>query len=147
MSTIISREQFLQDVRTEVEALKANATQEEVGKLDIETFNPMKMDKCIYGQMTGSCENERAKKLMDKACVRVTNNKDSRTFENKNFDDVSDNINGVYKRQTWVPTGWHERDYGYLSMVETYIFLSGSNPKNIMDYLKGEVETLELPLI
>lgn len=141
----ITKEQFLQDVRTEVEALKANATQEEIAKLNFETFNPMKMDRCIYGQMTGSCENKRAKELMDKACVRVTN-KDSRSFENRNFDDVVDKINGAYEQQTWVPTGWHERDYGYLSMVETYIFLSGSKPKNIMDYLKGNVETLELPL-
>lgn len=103
------------------------------------------MDNCIYGQMTGSCENSRAKELMDKACVRVTN-KDSNSFEHRKFEEVIDKINGAYEQQTWVPKGFHERNYTYLSMVEAYIFLNGSSPKNIMDYLKGEVETLELPL-
>jgi len=144
-TTLITKEQFLADVRTEVESLKQNATPEEVARLNIEDFNPMNMSKCIYGQMTGSCENKRAKELMDKACVRVTRD-DSRKFENKSFDEVAGKINGEYTQQTWKPRGWHDRDYDYLSMVEAYIFLKGSSPKNIMDYLKGEVDTLELPL-
>lgn len=146
MSTVISREQFLQDVRTEVEALKANATPYEVGKLNIETFDADSQALCIYGQMTGSCSSFRAKQLMDASCVRVTSS--SSFIDNKYFEDVAEKINGDYTGQTW-EDDWgdaYHRAFSYLSMVEMYIFLKGSSPKNIMKYLKGEVETLELPL-
>jgi hypothetical protein len=146
MSTVISREEFLQDVRIEVEALKANATPREVAKLNIETFNADSKSLCIYGQMTGNCSSYRAKELMDASCVRVTNS--SYEIENRPFDEVAEKINGDYAGQTW-REDWGQtyyRRFSYLSMVEMYIFLKGASPKNIMDYLKGEVETLELPL-
>jgi hypothetical protein len=147
MSTIISREQFLQDVRTEVESLKANATQEEVGKLDIETFDPDSQKFCIYGQMTGNCSSKRAKQLMDASCVRVTSS--SSFIDNRSFDSVVAKINGDYTGQTWGENdgaNYYYRRFNYLSMIEMYIFLKGASPKNIMDYIKCDVETLELPL-
>lgn len=141
----ITREQFLQDVRTEVESLKVHATKSEISELNIKTFNPMKKHLCIYGQMTGSCESKRAKELMDKACVRVTNS-DGDAFVWEKFDKVADKINGEYTGQTWEKATVSKRAYTYLSMVEAYIFLDGSSPKNIIDYLNGDVDTLELPL-
>ena len=146
MSTPISKEQFLQDVRTEVEALKANATQEEVKNLNIETFDPDSKIECIYGQMTGNCASKRAKALMDSACVRVTNS--TYFASEKTFKNLAEHINGAYEGQTWGDE-WYDgyiRRYAYISMLEMYIFLKGASPKNIIDYLKGEVETLELPL-
>ncbi len=145
METIISKEQFLQDVRTEVEGLKANATPYEISRLDLFTFDPDSKIDCIYGQMTGVCTSRRAKVLMDASCVRVTSS--CNALNSKTFDEVSDQINGDYTGQTWYEEwGNLYRKYDYLSMVEMYIFLKGASPKNIMDYLKGEVETLELPL-
>lgn len=146
MSTIISREQFLADVRTEVEGLKANATPYEIGKLDLETFNPDSQKNCIYGQMTGTCTSERAKVLMDASCVRVTSS--CNALDDKTFDEIVEQINGDYTGQTWLNnfSGGYNRRFKYLSMLEMYIFLKGASPKNIMDYLQGEVETLELPL-
>lgn len=143
----ITKEQFLQDVRTEVEVLKNNATQEEVANLNFETFRPKDANACIYGQMTGRCDTDRAKELMDKACVRVTT-EDADAFTNKNFDEVTEYINGKYDGQTWKEDhSWgSNRRYTYLSMIEAYILMLGAKPKNIIDYLKGEVETLELPL-
>ena len=145
----ITKEQFLQDVRTEVEALKANATKKEVEKLNIEHFNPDSKQDCIYGQMTGSCESVRAKELMDSACVRVTSS--TYFMGEKTFNNLSSYINGEYTGQTWTDNMYEDEDryirkYSYISMLEMYIFLKGASPKNIMDYLKGEVETLELPL-
>lgn len=144
----ITKEQFLQDVRTEVESLKANATPEEVANLNIKTFDFDNQDNCIYGQMTGSCESVRAKELMDKACVRVTN-VIKWGMRDRTFEAFKDNINGEYTGQTWGhdrTDGTYQRSYSHLSMVEYYISLDGSSPENIMKYLKGEVETLELPL-
>lgn len=143
----ITKETFLKDVRTEVEGLKANATQEEISKLNIQFFNPDNKFACIYGQMTGNCSSKRAKELMDASCVRVTKLSDN--VDEKTFDAVADKINGNYTSQTWGTTwfdGTYIRNFDHLSMIELYIFLKGASPKNIMDYLKGEVETLELPL-
>lgn len=143
----ITREQFLQDVRTEVESLKANATPEEISKLNINKFNYDRKDNCIYGQMTGSCESARAKELMDSACVRVT---DATYFQSDHSFDVQvKNINGEYTGQTWLEPygdGSYRRKYGMISMVEFYIFLKGASPKNIIDYLRGYVTELDLPL-
>jgi hypothetical protein len=143
----LTKETFLQDVRIEVEGLKANATQEEISKLNIEYFDADSKFGCIYGQMTGTCSSARAKELMDKSCVRVT--KFSDNVDDKTFDVVAKKINGKYTSQTWEKTwgnGIYSRNFNHLSMIELYIFLKGASPKNIMDYLKGEVETLELPL-
>ena len=140
----ITRKQFLADVKAEVEALKANATPEEISKLNFETFNHMKPKDCIYGQMTGDCKSPRAKELMDSACVRVMKDISGvQTIAGESFSFVQKYINGEYTGQTW---GKHGRYWEFLSMVESYICLSGSKPENIIAYLKGEVETLVLPL-
>ena len=66
----MKKSEFLADVRHEVEMLKKNATEKELGKLDFEDLDPHNAKLCIYGQMTGRCSSERAKILMDKSCIR-----------------------------------------------------------------------------
>lgn len=143
--TTISKEQFIADVRHEVEMLKKHGFKKELAQLDFSHFDYNSPRNCIYGQMTGSCESPRAKSLMTKACVRVTHVAEGVDGIVGEFDEMKDLINGKYTGQPWK----HKerfRTYNFLSMIETYICLHGSKPKNIIDYLKGEVETLELPL-
>lgn len=140
----ISKKQFLADVRTEVEALKTNAKPSELARLNFESFNPRKQDRCIYGQITGDCSSSRAKELMDKGCVRVTKGISGvEALHHEDFKNIKENINGEYTGQGW-HSGW--REYTHLSMVETYICLNGAKPENIIKYLKGEVDKLVLPL-
>lgn len=67
----ITKKQFLSDVMHEIEMLKEHATLVEKERLDFKQFDPADIQCCIYGQLTGSCESNRAKELMDLSCIRV----------------------------------------------------------------------------
>jgi len=67
----LTKSEFINDVIKEVKSLKKHATKRELSKLDFTTFNQQDPKECIYGQMTGDCESDRSKKLMDKSCIRV----------------------------------------------------------------------------
>ncbi len=136
----LTQKQFLLDVRTEVEALKKHATKDEIGNLNFSYFDPESQYGCIYGQMTGRCTSARAKELMDLSCVRVAVG-DSLAYSKKDLPDILKKINGQYNGQMW-NQGF--RNFEYLSMIETYILLADSKPKNIIAYLKGEKEKLVL---
>jgi hypothetical protein len=140
----VSKKQFIIDVKHEVEMLKKHATKEEIEKLDYVHLDPVHMGKCIYGQMTGSCESDRAKALMDLACVRVYVG--DVMIRGKEYKEIQKNMNGPYKGQMW-SNDWDngvKRSYTHLSMIETYICLIGAKNKKLIDYLKGETDTLEL---
>lgn len=129
---------------TEIESLKKHATKEEINKLDLETFHPEHESLCIYGQMTGNCKSKRAKVLMDKSCTRVWDvgcGELSLSLFGDTFTKVKSLINGEYTGQMWI--GNH-RNYSYLSALEGYIALKGANIKGIIQYLKGEIDSLKL---
>ena len=48
----------------EIETLREHATAEEKARLDYIAFDPNNGRTCIYGQMTGHCNSERANELM-----------------------------------------------------------------------------------
>ncbi len=140
----ITKKQFLADVEHEVRAIKANATPEEIEKLNFSRLNPLRPTNCIYGQMTGICNSKRAEELMNKSCIRQTvqTKYGVEDFEDKSFTEIKGLINGEYKKSTWeVSSG---RTYSYLSALEAYICLKGAKNENIIKFLKGETETLEL---
>lgn len=143
----ITKEEFLADVMHEIDMLKKHATQKEKNNLDFSEFNPMYPNSCIYGQLTGACDSKRAKSLMNKSCIRVMHLK-SGVVEllGKPFSKIKHKINGKYTKQTWDPenTTWGERCYQYLSSLEGYISLSNAKNKQIIKYIKGEIDTLKL---
>jgi hypothetical protein len=57
----MSNEQLAQ---AEAAALSIHATEEEKGRLDLETLDPGHYELCVYGQMTGDCYSERALELL-----------------------------------------------------------------------------------
>lgn len=63
----MTRAKFLSLVRTELRALKNNATKKELKKLKIDKIIVDEWKSCIYGQMTGDCDSNRAKELTEKA--------------------------------------------------------------------------------
>ena len=140
---------FLRDVRHEIESLRKNATEQEKDNLDFRTFYPNNFENCIYGQMTGDCRSPRAKELMDKSCVRVM---DIELFGNvygSNYEDKAFNVNGKYKSEkSWVDddTEYYNRNrqMNYLSVLEGYILLKNAKSENILAYIKGQINNLEL---
>lgn len=148
----MKKSEFLKDVEHEVKMLKQHATLEELSNLGFNYFDPQSPTGCIYGQMTGNCTSIRANELMNKSCVRVWDLKrmyNDELLQNKgeelSFTKVKEFINGKFDNQGW--SKWDEfyvRDYHYLSALEGYIGLKGSNVEHIFDYLTGKVDELKL---
>ena len=151
---MISKKQFIADVLYEATVLRNEMTDTEKSRLNFDTLSPEYLDKCIYGQATGHCGTRRAKKLMDKACVRVSKCiKGSLALRKRKFSDIRHMINGKNEGQGWRNNGCNVKDYSmangsrnwtYLSMIETYILLESSNNKGLIQYIKGEIDTVKL---
>jgi hypothetical protein len=137
-------EQLKEDVRKEAEALKVHATKEELAKLDFDKLDPQSPSECYYGQMTGSCASSRAHTLIAKCCsVMVVN----AGYEPEGVGVASimtkKPVSKSYMRQI--------RDDGdnitylkYISAMEAYIMLPEAKNANLIAFLRGETETLEL---
>lgn len=111
------------DVRKEAEALRVHATKEELGRLDFETMRPASSKSDIYGQMTGEFDSGRATELKRK-CTPVFVSGDIQDFN-------TIGIHECFTDFSWTP-------------IEYYILGADSNNANLIAYLRGETETLEL---
>lgn len=120
----LTKKTFLEEVRAEIETIKARATKEEIDRLDLQTFHPSRTSNCIYGQMTGDCDSERAVELMAKKY------EDIGALGSQSFTDL----------KKW---GHFEENENF-TPLEVYITMKGAKPENVIAYLKGEAETLKL---
>ena len=134
----MEKKEFLAAVEKEIISIKENATTEEIEKLNFIHLDPLHPTSCIYGQMTGDCENLRSKDLMGKGCTLV--------FDSLTFDCFEDLILCAHSRESNNSDDWSSkfRNAYYFSALETYIALGDSNNKNVIAFLKGEVKELEL---
>lgn len=137
------KQQFLKDVMHEINALKQNATQKEINRLNFDRFYHANPHQCIYGLMCKGCYTLRAKKLMDASCIRVMDLKYGVSqIEGESISSKEFKINGKNTGQGWDSMG--DRNYSHLSALEGYICTKNANNKGIIQYLKGEIQTLEL---
>lgn len=135
-----TKAQFLKDVAAEAKALKKNATKEELGELDFDTLEVANENRCVYGQMTGSCKSERAAILISSCCKRFFHNGED---DPETMEIVEQQVNGKTvdgfveqrKNQDWVK---------YFSSIEQYILTPFAQNKNLIAYLKGERKDLVL---
>ncbi len=108
-----------------MDTIKANATLEEIDKLNIGTFQYWDQDHCIYGQMTGKCNSPRAMKIMSKTystCAGRIIGRNDQKFCDLNF------FNG----------------HNYTDL-EKYIFVCKPETNvKIIKYLKGEIDSIDL---
>lgn len=63
--------ELIEQVTIEATALIKNTTPEERKKLDFSTLEPQRIDRCVYGQMTGDCNTNRAVSLMVMCAKKV----------------------------------------------------------------------------
>ena len=114
-----TRVEFIQEVMNEINHIKVIATAEEIAKLDFSTFTAYSGDLCIYGQMTGMCDSNRAKELTIK------------TYD----DEPKEEECGFLI----INTGF------YFTTLEVYLFKSKPETnEQIIQYLKNETNTLTL---
>lgn len=121
MTTTYTFEQLKEDVKKEAEALRVHATKDEREKLCLELLDPNHTDFCYYGLMTGECDSPRAIELIGKCTLKF------------------------YKQAR---EGFCPADKGVIanrwSPIELYGTLPEARNANLIAYLRGETETLEL---
>jgi len=150
----IKKTEFLQAVEAEVHAIKLHATTDEIEKL-LSSFDGENRANCVYGQLTGSCESPRAKELMELSCQRVVatelNSKRRLRFVSSFFIKAIPRKTFTALKNFVRPAGtglkmWdeEERNYDYLSALETYILTDNSNDTSIINFLRGTSDSLDL---
>lgn len=129
------KERLIKMVTQEIENIKLHATKEEIDKLDILSLDPAVGSECMYGQMTGHCRSIRAVELIKKCTVKYTEGGRAVYCEIISKKDAI--IEATDK-------GYFYSDYEYLSMLEYFIIDYDYNNRDIIAYLRGETDTLNL---
>lgn len=143
MTTTYTFEQLKEDVKKEAEALRVHATQEERAKLDYGNLYPAYGSYDVYGQMTGHCYSMRAAKLMYKCAKRFFKNDLLTTTSNYSSVEiiienmVGEKVENLIKERTKVKSP-------HYSAIEAYTLLPEAENANLIAYLKGETDTLNL---
>lgn len=113
-------------VKIEADGIKIYANDAEINKLDFSELDPSEEKFCIYGQMTGSCYSHRAADIISK----IT----------KPFSHLIDNFKPA--REVLFDEKLPFRcDF---TPIEFYIFQKDAKNENIINYIKGKSEILEL---
>lgn len=143
-----TKKQFLEDVKKEAVALKENATAEELERLDFNTLDPEDYTECIYGQMTGSCLEERACELIFNCCARYVTTGRNEDLGSDSFMQLCRQINGSKIRGVDNPVQLLETREDsiieHYSALEAYIMTPFAKNKNLIDFLKGNRKDLVL---
>lgn len=144
MTTTYTFEQLKEDVKKEAEALRVHATAEELAKLSIDELRPSNVSHCIYGQMTGNCYSFRAATLINKCCKRYFRKSIMPDFfkHNTSFENIQMGVNGIVVKD--FVEHRTKCDEVHFSAIEAYILLHEAKNANLIAYLKGETNTLEL---
>lgn len=117
----------------EAEKLKMFATKEEISKLNLSTFEPDDRLNCIYGQMTGNCNSERANELIMNCAKRIYD-----TSEARNDCFIQCKLGGKPY------SVFRFRINEFISPIELIIYRDITSGPKIINYLKGETKTLTL---
>jgi hypothetical protein len=142
MTTTYTFEQLKEDVRKEAEALRVHATKEEIDRLDFKQLDPEAINGCIYGSMTFSCDSARAIELITKCACRYVADNSLNYIASEGFDRIAKHANGSTVSD--LAGQRHGSDLAHYSAIEAYILLPEARNENLIAYLKGETDNLEL---
>lgn len=120
------KQDLIQKVIAEATALRVHATASELAKLNFERLKPNSPWLCIYGQMCDFCNGDRAIELLNK-CAEPFSESGVR-FEETNL--------GFEYRNSLGPV------VGIWSAIEFYILRRFAKKRPLVEYIKGERETL-----
>lgn len=136
MTTTYTFEQLKEDVRKEAEALRVHATKEELGKLNLDYLDSTDRTRCIYGQMTGNCFSQRSAELINNCAI---------THFNELPDTIEEMTSSVTERPKYFldtrPDPWLQSTF---SAIESYICLPEAKNDNLIAYLRGETNNLDI---
>lgn len=130
------------DVKKEAEALRVHATSEEIARLNIDKLSPEDMASCIYGQMTGDCNSFRGIDLINRCAIRYIKDGDLSYISRDGFERIQKFVNGATVDNLY--ENRHNGMDAHYSAIEAYILLPEARNANLIAYLRGETETLDL---
>lgn len=142
-TTTYTFEQLKEDVRKEAQALRVHATKEERERLSIELLDPCRTDRCYYGLMTGNCNSGRAIQLIELCACRYIKDGAISFIAREGFKRIQWGVNGekvdnlLKSRKDWISEG-------HYSAIEAYILLPEALNAELIAFLRGETEMLEL---
>lgn len=136
-------EQLKEDVRKEAEALKVHATQEERDSLSFDRLSPKCIYKCIYGQMTGACTSKRAAVLINACACRYVKDSCLTEIAEEGFARIQKKVNGNLV-DGFIAERTDHIVLRHYSAIEAYILLPEARNANLIAYLRGETDKLEL---
>lgn len=143
MTTTYTFEQLKEDVKKEAQALRVHATQEERERLSMESFSPSFAENCIYGLLTGKCWSPRAAELIELCAIRYFNpDAVNKTLE-CGIDGIVQTVDGSTVKDFISIRTMHISKAPF-SAIEVYILLPDANDANLIAYLKGETDTIDL---
>lgn len=120
------KQDLIQKVIAEATKLREHATPAELARLNFATFKPNSPWQCIYGQMCIFCNCERALELLNKCAEPFSEN--GTRFENTTLGfEYRNSLGSVV---------------GVFSAIEFYILRRFAKKKPLVEFLKGERETL-----
>jgi hypothetical protein len=111
-------------VKQEADNLKKFASEEELGRLDFSKMNPDLSKMCIYGQMNYSCYSDRATELLNLCAMPYS-------------DDIDRNLQSR-------SASFKDSRFRAFSPIEFYISQKDAKNENLINYLKGVTNTLDL---
>jgi hypothetical protein len=141
------KEQFIWEVINEAIALRTHATQQERNKLCIQLLNPRSQTNCIFGLMTGDCDSTRALELIQKCASRYVVDCNFTAIKFDGFNRIKEHINGRYVEN--LSEKRHNRFSNadaYYATIEAYILLPKAKNENLIAYLRGDIEELDIYL-
>lgn len=125
-------------VIAEADNLKKYATKEEIDRLDFSRLSTIDRNRCIYGQMTGDCYNDRANELIIQCATRVYET------PNGSVNLSTATLNGnPYKISKL-------RYFSYHSPIEMFITYCRMDTdkdnlnNDLIDYIKGNISELKI---
>lgn len=140
-----TKKQLIADATKEAIALKEHATKNELNKLNFDLLDANHICKCIYGQMTGDCFSHRAAQLIEKCTPRYFSvdylTPDSNITTMKK---ISAAANGTEVENFEKQRVNAHFESPHFSAIEAYIAFKGNKNKNLIAYLKGETNDLNL---
>lgn len=130
-------QQLVDEVVKEATKLRDTATAEELELLDFDEFDPLDVESCVYGQMTSECTSRRAVRLIRSCATKILFAAGGTPCE------ASCSLEHCSKKDFE-----SERRIGivshYFSPIEIYIAQDEADSKHLIDFLKGNVDTLDL---
>lgn len=139
---MIDRQQLIDLVKKEAQALIVHATKRERAVLSFERLDPLSENLCVYGQMTGDCFGDRANYLID-TCAPIVYSAGTNGSALQ-----SATLNGRPNGQRKIRIGLLMSEIKYFSPIEVFIATKNKNQQAqsaaLIAFLREETSTLDI---